>query len=141
MLAPFGLRQELFGSLTLAEGRDRPLPIGIWLASTRRWVLPPRSAVRVEGRLHAPPLATHAQVTGLVDLRALSTHPDAHRLEFQAADGRRLTLSARRLSARTTPLMALSTVAGTLRNASGAELGQVELRHDYRQRLADWLVH
>ena len=28
MLAPFGLRQELFGSLTLAEGRDRPLPIG-----------------------------------------------------------------------------------------------------------------
>jgi hypothetical protein len=103
--------------------------------------LPPRGPIEVHGSVNAPGFATLKPLRGWVDRNRLSTRPGAYRLEISADDGSTLTLLAQRQMSRSEPLLALTSVHGTLLGGDGEEMGTVELRIDYKKRLGRWLAH
>jgi hypothetical protein len=122
------------------EGLERPMRLE--LAADLPGVLTPRGDAegRLTGRVHVPGLADDPEGTGMLRVAPIAGRQIRYRLDFGAADGRRLHLDGWKSISYRRPVRSMTLLPATVTDENGTVVGEATLRFHVRRDLARFLA-
>jgi hypothetical protein len=138
----FEFCETMAGSYHLAAAPDEERPISFtirvrsspWL----RFVRTPEA--EIEGEVDAEGFADHRLLRGTLGMDLLRTRRLRYAFEFEGNDGKRYAFRGEKLVELRRLAHTMTTLPGSIQDASGTEVGQAELRFDLQTQLLSFLT-
>ncbi|MGI8336157.1 hypothetical protein ACRYCC_39965 [Actinomadura scrupuli] len=134
-------REVMEGTIRLA-GESLERPMRLELAADLPRVLTPRGDTEgpLTGRVRVPGFADDPEGTGLLRVAPIAGRQIRYRLDFGAADGRRLHLDGWKSVSYRRPVRSMTLLPATVTDADGTVVGEATLRFHVRRDLARFLA-